>query len=484
MPELLLGLDVGSTSVRAHLVDLEGRTLATAGSRLHTHHPAPGHAEQDPEAVWAAARDALRETLARAGRRASDVGALGLATQRASVVVWERGTGRPVGPMVLWSDLRGVDRSEALTAAGFLAPPLAAVSKLEAALDAVPDGRARARAGELCWGTVDSYLVHRLTGGALHATDLSNAWPTCYLDLKDGRRWNHSVIEHQGLPIEMFPGLCESIGSLGRTDADVLGGSVAIGAILADQQSGMLAHDLWDEGAWKATYGTSAALMVCTGKSPRLVPGLIPLLQHAWKGEVTFACEGMVNSAGSVLDWLVDATPGWPSVTALLEDASRVDGADGVAILPALQGLGAPHHDPSARARVAGISSATSRGHLARAALEAVAFRIREIADAVVDAEAFGVPDALRVDGGLTASALFLQIQADLLARPVARHAVPEATGLGACIGAGLGCGLLERSDLEPLARTDRVFEPRLSADEALERLGSWRRAVLPGAAA
>ncbi|MGH0036621.1 MAG: FGGY family carbohydrate kinase [Myxococcota bacterium] len=478
MPELLLGLDVGSTSVRARVVDLEGRLLGSAGRRLRSRHPAPGRTEQDPNEVWESSRASIDGALAEAGRRLSDVGALGLATQRASVVLWDRESGEPAAPMVLWSDLRGIERARELGDAGFLAPPLAAVSKLEAALDAVPDGRARAAAGRLCWGTIDSYLVHRLTGGALHVTDLSNAWPTCYLDMRDVHRWNAKLIEHQGLEPRMFPALCDTIGRLGRTAASALGTEVPIGAIVADQQSGMLAHGLWSPGGWKATYGTSAALMVCTGPAPRLIPGLLPLLQLARGEQLLFAAEGMVNSAGALLDWLIGDLGLLSSVEELTDLAARVEDSGGVAIRPALQGLGAPHHDPEARAAVVGLSRASGKGQIARAALESIAFRVREIADAVEASPDLEVPTALRVDGGLTANDLFLQIHADLLGRPIERHADPEATGLGACLGAALGCGLLGRDDLDRFAKTDRTFEPRIHPDQARERLARWQRAV------
>lgn len=481
MPELLLGLDVGSTSVRALVFDPGGRLVGSAGRTLRSHHPAPGRTEQDPEEVWAGARETVARALAGAGRTPADVAALGLATQRSSVVVWDRQSGRALAPMVLWSDLRGVERAGELAAAGFLAPPLAAVSKLEATLDLVPGGRARAAAGGLCWGTIDSYLVHRLTGGAAHVTDLSNAWPTCYLDLGDVRHWNEAVIAHQGLDPKLFPRLCESVGDLGRTEPAALGAAIPIAAIVADQQSGMLAHGLLQRGGWKATYGTSAALMVCTGDAPLRIPGLLPLLQLAWRETLWFAAEGMVNSAGAFLDWLVGGLGWFASLDELTTRGASVDTTAGVAIRPALQGLGAPHHDPRARAAVTGLSASTAKAHLARAAFESLAFRMREIVECVVATPeiAEDLPEGpLPVDGGLSANDCFLQIQADLLARPVARHAIAEATALGAALGAGLGCGLLQRADLARFDRSDRVFEPRLAADEARERFAAWRRAV------
>jgi len=379
--------------------------------------------------------------------------------------------------MILWSDLRGTERADELSAAGYLAPALTAASKLEATIDGIDDGRGRAARGELAWGTLDSYLVYRLTGGDIHVTDYSNAWSTCYLDLSTVRDWNAQLIDFQGLSLECFPTLCDTCGLLGHTSASALGASVPLGAIVADQQAGMFAHGAFDAGDWKATYGTSAALMVSTGKVPVLAPGLVPMLLSGRGDQTLFSVEGMVISAGALLDWLVRDLGLYASLDELTDAAASVETSGGVAIRPALQGLGAPYNDPVHRAAIVGLSGASTPRQIARAALESLAFRMREIVDSVEAIEGIDVPETLPVDGGLAANDTILQIQADLLGRPVARHVELEATALGACIAAALGTGLADLADIAPLTRTARRFEPTLDSTEADARLAEWRAA-------
>ncbi len=478
MPELILGLDVGSTSTRALIIDLSGRVHGRAIARLESTHPAPGRVEQDPREVWRRVEGTIHEALSASGRQATELAAVGIAAQRSSVVIWDRASGEPLGPMILWSDLRGTKRADELSTAGYLAPAIAAASKLEAALDEIDDGRARAAKGKLAWGTLDSYLVYRLTGGDLHVTDYSNAWSTCYLDLSTMRDWNARLIEFQGLSTGFFPTLCDTYGSLGQTSASSFGAVVPLGAIVADQQSGMFAHAAFDAGNWKATYGTSATLMVSTGDTPTLAAGLMPMLLAGRGGQTLFSVEGMVISAGALLDWLVRDLGLYASVNELTDAAASVEASDGVAIRPALQGLGAPYNDPIHRAAIVGLSAASTPKQIARAAFESLAFRMREIADRAAAIDGIDVPGTLPVDGGLAANDLFLQIQADLLGRPVARHVELEATALGACIAAALGAGLANHSDLAPLTQTGKRFEPTIDSAEADARFAEWRAAV------
>jgi len=240
----------------------------------------------------------------------------------------------------------------------------------------------------------------------------------------------------------------------------------------------MFAHDALERGKWKATYGTSATMMMSTGNAPTLAQGLMPMLLAAKKDETLFSVEGMVISAGALLDWLVRGLGLFDSVDALSRAASSVSSSGGVAIRPALQGLGAPYNDPTCRAAIVGLSSASTPAHLARAAFEGLALRMREVADAAGSIPDIELPTILPVDGGLAANDLFLQIQADLLGRPVARHRELEATALGACIGAALGVGLASREELAPLTGTTRIFEPSIGSDEAKARLSEWRAAV------
>ena len=478
MPELILGLDVGSTSTRALVIDLSGRVHGKAIARLESIHPGPGRVEQDPLEVWKQVEGTIGEALSTAGRKPTDLATVGLAAQRSSVVIWDRASGDPLGPMILWSDLRGTERASALSAAGYIAPAIAAVSKLEEALDAIDSGRARAAAGELAWGTLDSYLVYRLTDGDLHVTDYSNAWSTCYLDLSTMRDWNAQLIEFQGLSTKFFPTLCDTYGPLGHTSTSSLGAKIPLGAIVADQQSGMFAHGAFDAGDWKATYGTSATLMVSTGDAPILAPGLMPMLLAGRGDQTLFSVEGMVISAGALLDWLVRDLGLYASVDELTDAAASVAGSEGVAIRPALQGLGAPYNDPFRRAAIAGLSGASTPRHIARAAFESLAFRMREIADRAAAIDGIEVPDTLSVDGGLAANDIFVQIQADLLGRPVARHVELEATALGACIAAALGTGLANHNDIAPLTQTGKRFEPTIDSAEAAARFAEWRAAI------
>jgi len=478
MPELILGLDVGSTSARALVIELSGKVHGRALVRLESTHPGPGQVEQDPRELWKRVEGTIHEALSASSRSPQDLAAVGISAQRSSVVIWDRGTGEPVGPMIVWSDLRWAKRAEELQAAGHLAPAVAAVSKLEGALDAIDRGRERAASGELAWGTLDSYLAHRLTSGGLHVTDYSNAWSTCYLDLATMRNWNEKLIEFQNLPLQLFPTLCDTYGTIGQTSKAGLGAEVPIGAIVADQQSGMFAHHALEAGKWKATYGTSAVMMMSTGKAPKLTPGLMPMLLSAKQDETLFAVEGMVITAGALLDWLVGGLGLFDSVESLSLAAASVSSSDGVAIRPALQGLGAPYNDSNRRAAIVGLSGASTPAHFARAAFEGLALRMREITDAAEAIPNIDIPEILPVDGGLAANDVFLQIQADLLGRPVARHRELEATALGACIAAAVGLGLATRDELAPLTTTERCFEPSIEPDEADERLANWQSAV------
>ena len=478
MSDLILGLDVGSTSARALVIDLTGRVHGQSIVRLDSTHPGPGRVEQDPNDVWKRVQGTIHEALSAAGKSAEDLAAVGLAAQRSSVVLWDRVSGETLGPMIIWSDLRGTQRGEELQASGHLAPAVAAVTKLEAALDAIQDGRKRAAAGEIAWGTLDSYLTYRLSGGEHHVTDYSNAWSTCYLDLATMRDWNEKLLAFQDLPVQLFPTLCDTYGPIGQTSLSALGASIPIGAIIGDQQSGMFAHNALEAGKWKATYGTSATLMVSTGNAPALVPGLMPMLLAARGDETLYAVEGMVITAGALLDWLVRDLGLFEGIEDLTRAAASVDSSGGVAICPALQGLGAPYNDPNRRAAIVGFTGASTRTQIARAAFEGLALRMREIVEAAEGIEGIQLPDILPVDGGLAANDVFLQIQADMLGRPVARHQNLEATALGACIGAALGIGLATRDEIDSLTRTEKSFEPQIDASDAKEKLLAWRGAI------
>lgn len=470
MPELLVALDIGTTSTRALVGTADGQVLGSARAPIVSHFPAPGLVEQDAEAVWTLTRRVMALALAKAGRELADIAAIGVTTQRASIVIWDRGTTEAVAPMVVWSDLRGLGHVETMAGRGFRIWPQTPAAKLEAALGG------RDPAG-LAWGTLDSFIVAKLSGGAAHVTDVSCAWVSGYMDYERFPAWHTGLLAAQNLPESLFPKVVESWGPL--AEATSLGGAIPITAVLADQQAGMFAHGWPGRGAWKATYGTSAVLMVSMGaepKSPHPTLGVMALA--AGGGEALFCFEGMVITAGAFVDWLCGLGL-YASPADLQAAAERVAGSGGAAIRPSLQGLGAPHGRFDLPAMIDGLRPGVGRGELARAALEGVAWRMREIA-AMAGRADIQLPEALPVDGGGTVNGLLMQIQADALQRPVRRHAVRDATAYGAMLAAAMGAGLVGREDLAGLARYDAEFEPHMSADEAQARYDGWAAAVLP----
>ncbi len=476
MPELILALDIGTTTARAAVFSPAGAQLSLARAPLRSRNPAPGRVEQDADTVWRTTRRVLAQALDQAGRAPSDIAAIGVTTQRTSIVLWDRRTGRPVAPMVIWSDLRGVERARELAAAGFMLAPQQAATKLEGVLANV--GRPL---GDLAWGALDSFLIWKLSGGAVHATDASQCWPTGYFDLFKGT-WNTALIAHQGLGDLAFPRMVDTQGVMGHTDVSVFGARVPIAADIADQQSALIAHGE-AAGTAKVTFGTSATLNLSTG-SELVFKSMTapPFVLSASGGETLFCLEGMVLSAGSALDWMRQL---WRlgDHRRFEASAASVAGTTGAAFLPALQGLGAPHGDPNQRAAVAGLNSAVGPAHIARSGLEGIAFRVREAAEHVFGLAEVALPEALGVDGGLTGNETFLQIQADMLKLPIRRHAIAEATACGAAICAGRGVGLLQSGDVEAFRRYDKTYLPKISADEADNRFAAWKALVYgPGA--
>jgi glycerol kinase len=479
MPELLLALDAGTSHVGAALFSPAGDFLASAAAPVRSRSPRPGWVEQNARRVWHSARAVMGQTLDRAARNIEDVAAIGVTSQRASIVCWDRRTGRVLGPLVSWSDLRGASRAGELRAAGFTVVPQMAAAKLESVVADIPDAAALSTRGRLAWGNVDAYLIWKLSGGALHITDRSQAWPTGYLNLGT-MGWNAALIEHQGLDAASFPTLVDTWGPLGVTSKAAIGAEIPMRAVVADQQSALIAHG-GGVGSAKVTYGTSATLNVDTGAQLMMRGASIPpFVLSSVAGQTRFCLEGMVYSAGAALDWLRRVC-GLGAIARFEALAAATPDAGGAYFLPALQGLGAPHGDFTQRGLIGGLSAATTPGHLARAGLEGVAFRVREAFDHVYAGVEFAAPDVLCVDGGLTGSDLLMQTQADLLGRPVARHAVREATACGAAICAGRGAGLLGEADIKAFARYDRTFEPRIGADEADARFAAWRAGVYSG---
>ncbi len=476
MGELVLAIDAGTTNLRVCVFHPDGRLLGQSTQPVETRVPAPGLVEQDADAIWRSVQTAIGRTLARIGRTASDLACIGVTSQRTSALLWDRATGEPLTPLVVWSDLRGVARARTLNReAGTALAPQQAAAKLESLVESRRD----VAADRMAFGNIDTFLIWKLSGGGAHLMDRSQAWPTGYLDLST-LGWNRDLIAFQSLSPEIFPTLCDSWGALATSDPKVLGAAVPIAADIADQQSALIGQDCERPGEFKVTYGTSATLDVSTGGAFLYPdPNFPPFILSAVGGDFRFCLEGMVFTAGAALDWL-RATFGLGDHQAFAALADSVTSSDGVAFLPALQGLGAPWGDPNRRAALHGLSGASGRGQIALAGLESIAFRVCEIHQRLGQLTDLPPADQLRADGGLTGSDRLMQLQADLIGLPVARHAQREATAAGAALCAARGVGLLAPDEGRSFVGHDRVFEPRISADEAAARLAAWQAAVHP----
>ena len=471
MTKPILAIDAGTTTIRAMVVDADLDVLGRAFVRAELNHPSPGRVEQDVGRLWDSTQRVIDEAIAAAGLHRADVGALGISAQRSNVIVWDRTTGAPLAPLVSWQDMRGAARAAELVALGHLVSHQTAAVKLEAVLDSIAYGRDRFNAGSLLWGNVDTYLAWRLSGGAIYAMDHGQACATGYYDYFAGV-WNAVLIEHQRLDPRRFPTLTDSAVAHGLTAA-AFGARCPIAALVADQQAALIAQGGLREGLGKITYGTSATLDVNTGAEMKLAPGTYPMVIWARGGAREFCIEGMVNTAGAMLDWACAELGLAANAAELSALAGSVADAGGVYALPALQGLGTPYGDPARHASLGGLTRATTRAHVARAIVDGIALRVREARDALRGADLSLAP-VVRADGGASRSDVLMQVQADVLGVPIERLAIPEASALGAAICALLAIG---STDVASIARPiDRTFEPHLAVDEREVRYDRWRR--------
>jgi len=475
MADPILAIDAGTTSIRALVVDCELNVLGRALVRADIRHPAPGRVEQDANQIWTATETVVGRALATAGIGRSDLVAIGIATQRGTVIVWDRQTGLPVAPLVSWQDMRGAARAAELLAQGYLVSHQTSAAKLEAVLSGIDRGRERLNAGELLWGNVDTYLAWRLSGASVYATEHGQACATGYYDYFTSV-WNTALIEAQGLDPSRFPMLAETAASYGLSSPSVFGAACPIGALVADQQSAAIAEGCFETGQGKVTYGTSATLDVNTGLDMKIAPGSYPMVLWKRDGVRSFCIEGMVNTAGAMINWAVDELGLAGSAAELSNLADTVPDTAGAFVLPALQGLGTPHGDTTRHAAIGGLTRATTRAHVARAVLEGIAYRLREVRDAIRAVPDLPMQRTLRADGGASRSDALMQIQADVLGIPIERLAIPEASALGAAICAGLGTNRLDLGQATAYRRVDRAFEPRLSADERDTRFAQWQQ--------
>jgi len=485
--DLILALDQGTTSSRAVLVDRAGAIVASAQRELTQHYPRPGWVEQDPEEIWTTQRDTARDVLATAGAGPARVAAIGITNQRETTIVWDRVTGEPVARAVVWQDRRtaaacdelrrGGHEAAVRRTTGLLFDPYFSATKLRWILDAVPDAMDRARAGELAFGTVDAWLIWRLTGGRSHLTDATNASRTLLYDIAGGD-WDEGMLALFGVPRDVLPAVCDSSGVVAETDPEVLGAAVPVAGVAGDQQAALFGQACTTPGLTKVTYGTGCFLLLHVGDEPVPAPdGLVTTVALQRAGRRTYALEGSVFVGGAVVQWLRDGLgliERAPQVGALAES---VESSAGVVFVPALTGLGAPHWDPQARGAILGITRGTTAAHVARAALEGIAFQVSDLVEAIQEGSHLRPLEA-RADGGASGSDLLLQAQADLLGAPVLRAAQPESTALGAAYLAGLAVGLwADDTEVAALWHAARRFVPRPGAD-VVARRDDWHRAV------
>jgi len=475
MNRYILAIDAGTTNVLAMVVDESGRVIGKASNKFQLNYPAPGLVEQDPESLWEITLETVKTALGNSGIEPKDLSAIGITGQRTTIVVWERDSGKSLGPAVIWQDQRGKQRAEELLEKGFITVnSLTAACKMEQVLRDLPNGNERVNKGELAWGNVDSYLAWRLSGGTIHATDASNASATGYFDFLTEWKWFEDLLSIQNLPISFFPQIVDSVGIVGHTDPELLGAKVPIGAIIGDQQSATYAQACLEPGMAKISYGTSGTCDVNSGKDLKLAIGAYPVVGWTRGNERTFLLEGMVITAGAVFTWLTQLgildNPG--QATTLGQKSS--DG-HGISFLPALQGLGTPHSVHDRFGAFEGLTLATSKEHIVRAAIEGVAYRVREMVDQIYADSALPRPGILRVDGGATENDLLMQIQSNVMGCAIERMEPIEATAYGAALMAGEACGIWEPFSSTKLHRVDKTFEPQWNDSTREERFEHWK---------
>lgn len=484
----LLALDQGTTSSRAIVFDTRGAIAATAQQEFRQIFPASGWVEHDPLEIWHSQLQVAREAIARAGLVAGQIAALGITNQRETAVVWERATGKPVCNAIVWQDRRTAGICDSLKSrgledtfrarTGLVLDPYFSGTKLSWVLDNVPGARARAEAGELAFGTIDSWLVWNLTGGRLHVTDVSNASRTLLYDIHCNA-WDEELLRILDIPPSLLPEALPSSHRYGETDAALFGSPILIGGIAGDQQAALFGQACHEPGMAKNTYGTGCFMLMQTGAVPRSSSnGLLTTAAAQLAGTPRYALEGSVFIAGAVVQWLRDGLGIIRQSSDVEALAASVSDCGGVYFVPAFTGLGSPHWDPYARGGMFGLTRGTSAAHVARAAVESIAYQSAELL-AAMQVDAGCALAELRVDGGATANNLLLQFQADLLGVPVVRPRVQETTALGAAYLAGLAAGVW--SGIEEIAaqwQVDRRFEPRMGRDEAGKLMDKWRRAV------
>ncbi len=485
----VVAIDQGTTSSRAIVFRTDLTIAAVAQEEFAQHYPAPGHVEHDPEDLWRTTLDTLRAAVAKAGIAAADIAAIGITNQRETTLVWDRATGAPIHPAIVWQDRRTADTCAALKGGGaeptvaartgLLLDPYFSATKIARILDEVPGARARAEEGRLAFGTVDCFLLWRLTGGRVHATDATNASRTAVFDIHRGV-WDDELCRLFRVPMSLLPEVRDSAADYGVTTADILGAPVAIRGIAGDQQAATVGQACFAPGMMKSTYGTGCFALLNTGETAVASTNrLLTTVAYQLAGKRTYALEGAIFIAGAAVQWLRDGLGLVAHAAETGALAAAADPAQDVRFVPAFVGLGAPWWDAEARGAIYGLTRGTTRKEIARAALEAVGQQTADLIEAMRRDWGGEGRTVLRVDGGMTASDWTMQFLADILDAPVDRPVIRETTALGAAYLAGLAAGVLP--DPETFARTwtlDRRFTPAMDALTRAAKRAGWADAV------
>ena len=484
----ILAIDQGTTSTRSIVFDEQGGVAGLDQREFAQSYPELGWVEHDPETIWRDVVDTARAALVGARVAANAVAAIGIANQRETVVVWERRTGRAIHPAIVWQDRRTTDRCEALRHAGheplveartgLRLDPYFSASKLAWILDHAPGAREAAQRGELAFGTIDSFLLWRLTGGRVHATDATNASRTLLFDIHR-QAWDEDLLRLFDIPAALLPEVRDNCADFGETQADLFGASIPIRGMAGDQQAALIGQACFGEGMIKATYGTGCFMLMNTGSRPVTShTRLLTTVAYRLDGRPTYALEGSIFVAGAAIKWLRDQLGLIVRASDTSSLATRVPDGHGVYMVPAFVGLGAPYWDPQARGLIHGLTLDTSAAHIARAALESVAFQTHDLIAAMF-ADGAARPSALRVDGGMAANEWLCAFLSGIIDAPVERPVNIETTALGAAFLAGLGSGVW--ASLDAIAegwRLDRRFDPEMAPQEREQCLEGWRDAV------
>jgi len=483
-----LSLDEGTTSARAALFDEQGCRTAMESTPIECRYPQSGWVEQDANEIWRSQLDAARRTLAKAPGGVKSVVALGITNQRETTIVWDRNTGEPVAPAIVWqcrrtarfcSELASFPTSAGITRkTGLVIDAYFSGSKIQWILANVPDARQRARDGELLFGNVDTWLIWKLTNGAVHVTDSSNASRTMLMDLATGQ-WDDELLDTFSVPPTMLPKIVPSSFVVGVAAAEHLGAEIPIAGIAGDQQAALFGQACFRPGLSKNTYGTGCFALMHTGsKQPHSKNKLLATRAASLDGGAQFAIEGSVFIAGAAIQWLRDKLGIIGTAAESGELAASVPDTGGVYFVPAFVGLGAPHWDSQARGLLTGITAATGRAHIARAALEGIAYQTFELVEAM-EADSGEQLKELRVDGGAAANDFLMQFQADILGKRIVRPVDSETTALGAAYLAGLATGFFKSlNEIETFWRAEKIYEPKMGFEQRAELYAGWKKAV------